>query len=184
METQTQESARLLEHSCRVFDIKMGFCSQWRTTPARCTELVSTFVCDIHQHLACDIMGHCFVFLFATGHADQYAPNVIVCPLGRSWHRGPWDRERGVNETRKPTCNAFRLALERLEEFGKCPITSPCTTGKGHDFAVHLRNAAVREVQTWCPPGAMSVEEGTRSRSAVRHQRLCLIQLPQKAPEE
>ena len=40
------------------------------------------------------MMGHCFVFLFATDHADQYAPNVIVCPLGRSWHRGPWDRER------------------------------------------------------------------------------------------
>ena len=183
METQTQESARLLEHSCRVFDIKMGF---WLTAGHDVrirTELVSTFVCDIHQHLASDIMGHCFVFLFATGHADQYAPNVIVCPLGRFGTEGP-GTERGVNETRKPTCNAFRLALERLEEFGKCPITSPCTTGKGDDFAVHLRNAAVREVQTWCPPGAMSVEEGTRARSAVRHQRLCLIQLPQKAPEE
>ena len=42
----------------------------------------------------------------------------------------------------------------------------------------------MREVQTWCPPGAMSVEEGTRSRSAVGHHRLCLIQLPQKVPEE
>ena len=50
METQTQESARLLEHSCRVFDIKMGF---WLTVAHDvriCTELVSNFVCDTHQH--------------------------------------------------------------------------------------------------------------------------------------
>ena len=93
-----------------------------------------------------------------------------------------------MNETRKPTCNALQLALERLEEFGKWTITykstSPCTTGKDDDFAVHVWNAAVREVQTWCPPGAISLEEGTRAQSAVRHQRLCLIQLPQKVSEE
>ena len=41
-----------------------------------------------------------------------------------------------------------------------------------------------KEVQTRCQPEAISVKGGTRSRSAVRHQRLCLIQLPQKVPEE
>ena len=91
-------------------------------TGARCAEEEVWGRYGVSHLTPTQIIQHFFVSLFAVVHAAEYAPIawhraqgvhipkgetaerciMVMCPLGRSWYRGLWDKKR-EKETRNQT---------------------------------------------------------------------------------